>query len=130
MHGPQVDDPPESRLDRLTKSWALVTFVCSTPFLIFFYYRGEPGRGMVAMAFAITTLIVTRLFWDLRRSTWFWVSVVSTIAIHAAVVLLIPWPDSNHARGLLAIGLPDLFFVYGCFKLVEKMSVENRSPEQ
>ncbi len=74
------------------------------------------------MAFAIVVLLITRAFWDLSRSVWFWLASFSTVAIHALIVLLIPWPDSKHARGLLALGIPDLFLVYGYFKLMEKLT--------
>ena len=124
-----VEHVSKGRLDRLTAKWGVFAFACSSPLLLFFYHRGEPGKGMVASAFAMVTLIVAGLFWDLRKSVWFWVSAIGTVAIHVPIVIFIPWPDSNHARGLLAIGLPDLFLVYGCFKMVEKTTTKRTRPE-
>lgn len=53
----------------------------------------------------------------------FWVTTLCFVFLHAALVLLIPWPDRNYRRSVvLPIALPDLYLMYGCFVLVEKVT--------
>lgn len=59
---------------------------------------------------------------------WFWVTVVILTALHALLVLYVPWPGIHTTIGgpaLFPVGLLDIGIICGCFKLVEKLMSKN-----
>jgi hypothetical protein len=109
------------RSDEISTIFLVVVFICTSPLLFIFWSQGQEGRGMIAWVLAMVIVAVAKLFWELRRSVWFWVAVFVIIVIHIPIVVLIPWPNS-HSRGsgYFAIALPDFFLVHWIFRMVEK----------
>ena len=90
-------------------------FLISLPFLLY----GDRGRGLATMVCAMSLALSVQLYWDRRRQVWFWVTVTVLVAIHAMLVILIPWPNPHQigGPGLLPIGLVDVGIICGTIAL-------------
>lgn len=83
-------------------------------------HKFDTGIG----AWICTTLViwVMRTHWDLRKSPWFWASIVLATILQIPFILLVPWGNRDVTGvSILPVGLLDLGMVYGCVKLAEKM---------
>jgi len=110
------------RFDKLTKASALVTILCTSPLYFLYAYFGDPGKGRAAGISACVLVTVVRLFWDLRRNAWFWVTLSIMTLVHIPLITMIPWTNRNYPGvAILPVGLLDFVFVYGAFWLLEKV---------
>ena len=75
-------------MDSVTRKWALLAGICTSPLFILFAYFGDPGREQAAWVCAISIVVAARFLWDLRTRVWFMGST------HARVVLD---NDSTHS---------------------------------
>ena len=118
----ELNETSEQRipLDSINPRWELLVALCCSPLFILFAHFDDPGRGMAAMIGATIIVTAVRYFWDLRNHHWFWMTATFIVSFHAALVLLIPWPDVDY-RGvqLLPFALLDWWIVYGTIRLVE-----------
>lgn len=77
---------------------------------------------MAAAVSAGMTAVAVRYFWDLRKRTWFWVTIASIVLLHVPLILLIRWPSKQWSYvQLLPIGLLDFGIAYGIIRLAEKV---------
>ena len=65
------DNKHKQARDSITKKWAILLVICTTPIYILFLYLGDPGRGQAATVSAMMIAIAARFFWDLRNRVWF-----------------------------------------------------------
>ena len=116
--------------DVFTRKWLLVVILCMVPVFALFAYFGDPGRGRAAAGSTIVIMYAARGCWDLRRHTWFWVTLTIVIAVHVLLVLLIPWTSKSYPGTLLLpVAAVDYGIVYGVIKLIEKMT-KGSQPQQ
>jgi hypothetical protein len=105
--------------NHLTRMSALAVLLCVLPVAIAFQYFGYPAKERAAFVSGFVIVTVTRLFWHLRSRLWFWITMIVLVAMHAAMVVYVPWTNRNlPGVTLLPIGVLDFFVVYGCVKLV------------
>ena len=79
------------------------------------------------MGGAVLIILSARMFWDLRTDIWFWLAVMIAAVCNAALVMVIPWNNTDYPGIVtLPIALPDFVLVYGVFKLAERMSGHER----
>lgn len=108
--------------DVFTRKWLLVVILCMVPAFALFAYFGDPGRGRAAAGSTIVLMYAARGCWDLRRHTWFWVTLTIFIALHVLLILLVPWSSKSYpGTALLPIAAVDYGIVYGAIKLIEKL---------
>lgn len=116
-------------IDSLTRGWALLAGICTSPVYILFVYLGDSGRGRAAWVSAGMIALAARLVWDLKRRAWFWVTIAIIAILHIPVILLIPWGRETLSYvALLPLGLLDLGINYGIIRLVEN-TIEKNDPE-
>jgi len=97
--------------------------LCVSPLYFLFLYLGSPGRGRTAAICAYAVLTGVRVFWDLRRRVLFWVSMAIVVLCHVPLILLVHWTNNSYPGVvLLPAALLDYAFVYGAFKLVDKVT--------
>ena len=112
----------QQSIDSVTKKWAIVAAICTSPLFILFAYFGDPGRGQAAMVSAISLATATRFLWDLRTRVWFWLTISIIALLHVPLILLVPWPLKQLTYiALLPAGLLDFGIAYGIIRLVENM---------
>ncbi len=77
-------------------------------------------------------VLAMRRFWDSRNRYWFWATIAGIVIVHAALVLLIRWPNLVYYAGveLLFLGYLDLAFNYYIFKLAKKLFARHRLSNQ
>ena len=109
-------------IDSVTKKWAIVAGIYTSPLFILFAYFGDPGRGQAAWVCAGSLATATRFLWDLRTRVWFWLTISIIALLHVPLILLIPWPFKQLTYiALLPAGLLDFGIAYGIIRLVENM---------
>jgi hypothetical protein len=115
--------------DVFTRKWLLVVILCMVSTFALFAYFGDPGRGRAAAGSTIVIMYAARGCWDLRRYTWFWVTLTILIALHVLLVLLVPWTSKSYpGLPLFPIAVVDYAIVYGTIKLVEKVAKRTAPP--
>jgi hypothetical protein len=116
--------------DSITKKWALLAVICTTPIYILYNYLGDPGRGQAAWVSVMMIALAARFFWDLRNRLWFWMTITTITLLHVPLILLIPWPFKQLTYiAALPFGLADFGIAYGIIKLAERV-VERISQEK
>lgn len=74
--------------------------------------RSDLAAPTVAFALAFGLLIWWK--WGFRQFTWFRIALVILVALHVALILLLPWPAqwvNGPARGVIGIAFPADFIV-------------------
>lgn len=110
--------------NQISNKWVFTFVFCVAVVCLRLMAWGYVGKGITFGLFAFAIGLAVKNTWELRQNVWYWVTVGSMIALHLALVLLIPWPNVYipGARGLFFIIMTvDGFTVYGLIKLVEKV---------
>jgi hypothetical protein len=111
----------EQSINSVTKKWAFLAAICTSPLFILFNYLGDPGRGQAAWVSAGGIAIAARFLWDLKNRVWYWITLVIIVLLHVPMILLISWPFKQLSYiALLPAGLLDFAIVYGIIRLVER----------
>jgi len=132
MHGWKLmgENKHKQSRDSITKKWAILLVICTTPIYILFLYLGDPGRGQAATVSAMMIAIAARFFWDLRNCVWFWMTITIIALLHVPFILLIAWPFKQLTYiAALPFGLADFGIAYGIIQLAENV-VERNSKEK
>ena len=79
-------------IDSVSKKWALLAGICTSPLFILFIYLGDPGRGQAAWVSGIAIALAARFMWDVRNRAWYWVTIAIIVLLHVPLILLIAWP--------------------------------------
>ena len=111
-----------------TQRWAWTVTLSVMPILVLFALLGEPGKGIAAAVSVGVILIVGRVYWACKNNMWFWLVIIAFGLFHALLVFTVPWPNGGtRAFALLPIACFDYLTIYGCLKLVERISVNSRA---
>lgn len=115
----------------VTAKWAYIALLCSSPILFLFAYLGNFYEGVGATGCSVLILIVIRTRWDLRKHSWFWITIVFAVLLQVPIILLVPWKNRNLTGiSILPIVLLDYGIVWGCIKLVEKVTRRHPTPDE
>jgi hypothetical protein len=126
-----AENKHKQAIDSVTRKWALLAGICTSPLFIVFAYYGDPGRGQAAWVSAGAIAVAARFLWDLRTRAWFWITIAVIVLLHVPLIVLIPWPDKQLTYvALLPAGLLDFGFAYGIIRLVENMIERVRPSNQ
>jgi hypothetical protein len=107
---------------KLNAKSAYVLLLCSSPILILFACLGEFYRGIGAWICAELILLVIWARWDLRKHSWFWITITFAAFLQIPFILFVPWQNRDLTWfSLLPAAVTDYAMVYGCIKLVEKL---------
>lgn len=110
----------KGRAAQLTQSGTALIVLLAVVVVAAFAYFGHSGRGLAAASTLCVVITAIEFFKDLRRQLWFWIEIVVIGMVHAALVIVIPWPNGNFSAPLLfPIILLDLAVVYFCIRLGE-----------
>jgi hypothetical protein len=119
--GRQMDVPKEKRSRVFTRRIALLSMLVTSPIFILFVClkRFDQGLGVWICSGIVVGSIM--IWWDLRKSVWFWVAITVAVLLQIPFVLFVPWADRYMSFvSLLPFGFLDFVIVYGCIKLSEK----------
>lgn len=115
-------DNHKQSVDSITRKWAILAGICTSPIFVLFIHFGDPGRGMAAWACAGMISLAARFLWDLKDRAWYWITIAVIVLLHIPLILLVPWPLKRWSYvQLLPLGLLDFGFTYGIIRLVEKV---------
>ncbi len=92
--------PPQLKLGR--KSAILVTALCALPLNLTCSAVGAPGRRMAAAISAIVIGGTVLSYEDKWANAWFWAAITILVALHGALVLMLPWSGENGSGPALA----------------------------
>jgi hypothetical protein len=103
-----------------------IAAVAGASFIVYFFILpNHPGTGGALSVCAIGEITAARACWDRRRHPWFWLTLVATIVVQAAIVILTPWPKTRFPGiVLLPLGLADYALVCGVMRFVESLSIQ------
>jgi hypothetical protein len=111
----------KSIFDKLTKKSAILIALCASPLFFLFAYLGDPGRGRAAAVCAFVLLTCARLFWNILKPVWLWLTIAIVVICHVPLITLVSWTNKDYPGiVLLPIALLDFVVVYGAFWLLEK----------
>jgi hypothetical protein len=100
---------PRDRQMRLPWWGVLCLIVGAVPAVVLFDYYGKQPLALPAMDSAGMIAVVVALQWQLRRHTWFWITVAVFALVHAALIVLVPWPTGwVPAPVVIPIGTADV----------------------
>jgi hypothetical protein len=115
----------KERAAGLTNRTILIALLPAGLVYVAFAYYGDDGRAVAAASMLYVMTGAIRFFWDLRRYAWFWVAMLTLGAVHAALVVAMPWGNGPYRIPLLAILFPvmalDFSIIYWCVKLGENV---------
>lgn len=107
-----------NRLEKLRRGYTFLFALCSSVFLLLL----DGSRGMAAAISTLMILVVVSLFWDMKRTTIFWITAVCIAGVHSLLIFFIPWPHKNYpAIAIMPLALMDFFSVYACFQMAERI---------
>lgn len=122
------ENAPNRSFDSMNKGWLLVMVICVLPVYFFVAHFADDGRALVASDCAGIIVVAVGYFWDLRRHTWFWVTMTLIVFLHVLLVLVLPPPVKqwNYVHWnwvqMLPFGVLDFGIAYGIIRLVEKVA--------
>jgi hypothetical protein len=102
--------------------FTLWILLCELSVFVLFLVLGQPKVGLgvcICMAVFLTALRAT---WNLHGNSWYWGAVVIALVLQGPFNFNVPWSDhAFRGTALLPFGFLDLFVVWGCIKLTEKI---------
>jgi hypothetical protein len=105
----------------LTKKWAVIATLLSSPLYFLFDHLGDPARARAAACGRIVIIAAIRSRWDLRKRVWFWATATLLVLAHIPLILFTPWTnESLPSFGILPFAMFDWGIMYACILLVEK----------
>src|ERR1035438_889970 len=82
----------EQSINSVTRKWAVLTAICTSPLFVVLDYLGDPGRGQAAWVGGIAIAVAARFLWDLKNRIWYWITLAIIVLLHFPMILLVPWP--------------------------------------
>jgi hypothetical protein len=99
---------PRDRQMRLPWWGVLCLIAGAVPVVFLFDHFGKQPLALPAMDSAGMIAIVIALRWQLRRQMWFWITMAVFALVHAALIVLVPWPTGwVPAPVIIPIGTAD-----------------------
>jgi predicted exporter len=89
--------------------------------MFLFDYLGKSAFALPTLDSAGMLTIAVAMRWQLRRHVWFWVTMTFIAALHALLILFVPWTDKCvPAIVIIPIGIADLYAMLAVLLVVEK----------
>ncbi len=98
--------------------------------LLFVYFgRFDLARPTLTSTAMVTIAIAMR--WRLRRHVWFWITMTTMAALHAPLILFVPWTTKwVPAFVIIPIGIADLYLMLAIVSVVGKLVRKPNAPKQ
>lgn len=121
LNGKIDDDPDSVSPETPSRAWYIGVGISFFPVYLLFAGLRNVGCGTAAACFGIAIAIAVRLRWELRDRIWFWFTVSIVTLLHLAMILFIPWPNTDFGFPIVfPIGVLDCFVISYLFRLVGK----------
>lgn len=115
----------------LTSRSAYLAMLIALPVFVLFCLLGRWEMGIGAWICSGLVILIVRQRWDLRRRSWFWITIAAAFLFQIPVVIFIPWNDRGLTGiSLLPVGVLDYGLVYGCIRLIEKATREKHKERE
>jgi hypothetical protein len=114
---------PNSFTRRDSGIWGLIALGCYLLTRLALHLLRRDEISQFSGLFLATTVFAVRVRWDLRRESWFWVSVVALAVVQAAIAISVPWPQWDRSIILLfaPVVFGDFLFLFFVFVLLEML---------
>src|SRR5580693_1256738 len=121
LNGKIDDDPNSSSPNSPSRAWYIWVGISFLPVYILFSALRNAGCGTAAGCFGVAIVIAVRSSWELRTRIWFWVTVAIIALLHLAMILFIPWPNTDYRWPIVfPVGVLDILAISFVIKLVGK----------
>ena len=122
---------PEDKKMRLPWWGVLCIGAGGLPLLFLFDHFGKLALARPTLYSVAMVVVAIAMRWQLRRHVWFWITMTVIVALHALLILSVPWTTRwIPAIVIIPIGIADLYamltilFVVG--KFVERPKTSER----
>ncbi len=114
-----------------TRMTAFYICIALLPLLFLIDHLGKCDLGMNICFCLFVNAIVVRTRWELKKYVWFWVVIVTVVAMELPIVFTVKWPEHQWvpAVALLPIALAGYLFAMGVIKLAEHFMVKEPPDE-
>jgi drug/metabolite transporter (DMT)-like permease len=129
----QLDDLVTAKDRQMRLPWWRVLCVIfgSMPLILLFYYFGKPALALPVLGSAGIVTMAIALRWQLRRHVWFWVIIGIFVALHGALILVVPWTTQwVPAVVMTPIGVADLYLMLAILSVVRKLAKGPKASER
>lgn len=107
----------------LSRRYGLLVLLYVLPIFGVVAYFTNLGDGRAAAIFTASLLVAARFYQNSYKRPWFWAVVLGIIALHAGLVIAVPWTNTSYPGYALLPGLlVDTGLDYGLFKLAQILS--------
>jgi len=107
---------------RLTWKGILAVMGGTLPIALLFVYFGRFDLARPTLLSIIVIIVALAMKWELRRRTWFWVTMAVVAILHVLLIVAVPWTTrwipAVVATPVLALDLAAILVVV---KLLEKL---------
>ena len=112
------------------KWWTIWMGLGCLPIFYLFVYFGYEDRGFAALMFTLSVSFALAANWKSNGHVLFWIAAVLLVAIHIALVLLLPWPTwkLSGAAFMEIFTFPDFLVNYAVIRLF-LMGINRRGRE-
>jgi hypothetical protein len=123
------ENAPKRSFDSISREWLILAGAMSmVPVFLLVSHFGGGARALVASCSTGMIVLLVRYFWDLRKRTWFWITVLFIAFLHVLLVVFLPPPTKpwNYVHlnwvQMSPFGLLDFYIIYGIIRLVENVA--------
>ncbi len=125
------NDIKSAKQMRLPRWGVLCVIVGSIPIAWLFDHFGRFDLARPALCTIGMLGIAIAIKWKLRRHLWFWVTMTVIVALHAALILLVPWGTKwVPAIVIIPIGIADLYAILAILSTIGKFVERPRTSER
>ena len=104
-----------------TRTIAMWAMLIASPVFIVFAVLGKLDEGIGVWICTGIVMGSAIIWWDLRRSGWFWMTILFACLLQVPFILFVPWGNKYMSFvSLLPFGFVDFAIVYLCMGLIEK----------
>jgi len=122
---------------RVAKKWrlpwwgVLCVIIGSMPLLLLFDRFGRLNSALPTLTCVVSLGFAIVLKWNLRRKTWFWITISVIAALHILLIVSVPWTDKwVPATAYAGAASLDLVVILVVLAIVEKLVGDPEAIEQ
>jgi hypothetical protein len=117
----------EDRRMRLPWWGVLCIIIGGLPVMYLFDHLGQLDLARPTLFFTGMIAIAIAMRWRLRQYRWFWVTMAAVLALHIAVILLVPWTTKwVPSFVIIPVGIADLYAILMILSVVGRFRERHR----
>jgi hypothetical protein len=111
--------------------WGLLFIIISAvPLGFLFDYFGRSTLALPTLDSVVIIIFAIAMRWKLRRHAWFWITMTLIMALHALLILFVPWTSKwVPAVVIIPIGMLDLFAMLAIVSVVGRFVERPKTSE-